>query len=935
MLSVVYAADSDERRSKIINIIDQELVEVSKLSSQRNNRDADLLLRMAELNLEKARLIRESENEAYLKIPDKKRSQVNKKEYFKKSSSFFKRANQLCLKITRSFPKYSKMGDVYYILGFNAKEANKEKTAAKFLSRATKKAGDKLTRVKSQISLAEIYYNQKKYTQAIPLYESALSTHKDKWWTKDSFNLAWCYFRANRNSKAINKMEEVYTKSKDSKFIDMRDQVERDIGLFYATGNRINEGIKFYKNLGIEFTDQLIKISLALFSQGKLEMAKTVLTQAEKYEKDEKKLIKIYIEKLVLYEKFGKYRLHLDTAKKLTIAYKKRLLNKLQETSLIFQMEKVSAILQRQVVSKTYKRLKKQRKQKAYLAIEYFELLSQVNKTKKEEYKFLKAETAIATGLYLSAYKYYKESFEVGRSQKKPRFLKKSIDGLLISMQKLKNSETRNIYVFENFLKYFPNDKNAKEIYTRLFNNYVALGKYDQAVDVLNRYAEKYPKSNTQEAMIAKLMEMDRKAKRDNNVRNWITQIGSGKYLVSGKFKNKLQELLTSMQIAQVQNDLSTGKKKEALKGYFTILDDPYATKKSKVNAKYNLAALFFELGRTEESYKWSIAAMDEMGPKDVLRFSSSFISISNFLFNSFEFKKSEDLSFKYLDKVCSLKSRFKNTVFKNGAFISLANGDTEKTEKFLALGQKCRIKSKLIEEVEYELTREYFSKKNWVKYEFYAEKVKDSRYFYNRVIDDYLNLVIIHRKYDNQRKLKELKRTISSLYYKSRKNNKILSLRVLDFFAEVQLLEMNKILAKKDLVKFSSIEKFKKDFDLKFKYLQMLEEEAKKVLEIGSGKGIVSAYKILDESFTRFAKNLETVEPTGLKKEFIPNFRKDLDVPVKAAYTAAKTYRDEAKKVISENEILNDENVFFQKNPFKVKFFNDGMGILMDRGGF
>ncbi len=41
----------DERRSRILDIIDEELSEVTRLSKQRGNRDPELLLRAAELNL--------------------------------------------------------------------------------------------------------------------------------------------------------------------------------------------------------------------------------------------------------------------------------------------------------------------------------------------------------------------------------------------------------------------------------------------------------------------------------------------------------------------------------------------------------------------------------------------------------------------------------------------------------------------------------------------------------------------------------------------------------------------------------------------------------------------------------------------------------------------------------------------------------------------
>src|SRR5690606_32978132 len=194
-----FAISVDERRQGILKIIDQELSEVRRLSNQTGNRNPDNLLRIAELYLEKARLYKESENEEFLKLSDAQRRKANKASFFKTSNSYFKAANSTCLKITREFKGYRNMGDVYYILAYNAKESNNEKRAQYYFNLATKNSKrNTQTDVKSKISLAEIYYNQKNYARAIPLYEAALRNYQDRWYTKDAFNLAWCYFRTSR-----------------------------------------------------------------------------------------------------------------------------------------------------------------------------------------------------------------------------------------------------------------------------------------------------------------------------------------------------------------------------------------------------------------------------------------------------------------------------------------------------------------------------------------------------------------------------------------------------------------------------------------------------------------------------------------------------------------------------------------------------------------
>lgn len=927
--------DVEKRRAQIVNIINEELDEVRRLSKQSGGRNPSLMLRMAELNLEKARLFREKENKNYLSIPAKKRSKVNKKSYFSNSSKFFKKANSLALKITRSFKNYSRIGEVYYILGYNAKEANKQKTATRYLRLATKKSKDPQTKTKTQISLAEIYYNNKKYRKAIPLYEKALAKHKDKWWTKDSFNLAWCYFRANKYSNAINKMKEIFKASYSAKYIDMRPQIERDIGLFYATSDRIDEGIKFYQKIGINFTDQLMRIAMNLIVQGKYSRANKVLNHASHYEKSRKKLVEINIEKLNLYLKFGKYSLHHKTSDKLFLSFKKNNLTKNQVTTFSFQLEKVAATLQRQVISKTYRRLKKQRNLKAKQAIAYFEMLGVIDSKRSTEFKYLKAETAFATKMYSNSYDFYKETFLVSEQKKEFTFRDKSMNGMLSVLSHLKNNRSKNIFVFEAYLRNWPNKKKAKDIYGRLFNNYMAGKDYKSAENLLNRFVRYYPKDKTQEAMIAKLMDVSRKNKDNNKIRAWVSAIDAGNYRVSAKYKRKLQELLTAMQIENVQDQLAKGNKKVALVGYLDILKDKFSTKRSKINAKYNLAALYYELGDSKNSYKWAVSAMNEMSKKDVLKFSGSFITISNYLFTSLEFEKSADLSRLFLSRICKLKSKKKRMAYKNGIFIYLANGNVAAAEKMASTANKCKIPKSSREEIEYEIMREYFNKKNWNRYEFYALKVRSSSRYYAKVIDDFLNLINIHRKFNNTDKVNYFRSIIKKLYYKAKKKRKIISLRSLDYFASINIKKMEATSKKISLFRLAFPEKvFQKSVESKIKFLDKLVEQGNDVLEVGSGVGIVNSYKILFETYKSVGEELSTFTPPGKSKEYIQGFKKQFQQISKQMISAANRYKKEAIRAIKKNSILSQNNFFFQNNKFPIKYFGDESIILMDRGG-
>lgn len=62
-------ADVEQRRAELIKVLDEELREVTRLNKQIGAQRPDLMLRMAQVLLEKARLIKDQENQKYLETP--------------------------------------------------------------------------------------------------------------------------------------------------------------------------------------------------------------------------------------------------------------------------------------------------------------------------------------------------------------------------------------------------------------------------------------------------------------------------------------------------------------------------------------------------------------------------------------------------------------------------------------------------------------------------------------------------------------------------------------------------------------------------------------------------------------------------------------------------------------------------------------------------
>src|SRR5690606_13084326 len=147
------------------------------------------------------------------------------------------------------------------------------------------------------------------------------------------------------------------------------------------------------------------------------------------------------------------------------------------------------------------------------------------------------------------------------------------------------------------------------------------------------------------------------------------------------------------------------------------IYSSPESTASAKVNASYNLSALYYELGDSEKSYVWATTAVKDMPVKDVAKFSDSFLSIASGLFMHQRFTQSADLFHRMLIKLCQDRTSHETTAFKNAVFISLASQDSDKALDILSTGKRCGVEGKVITDVSFEILKDLEKEKKWPSY--------------------------------------------------------------------------------------------------------------------------------------------------------------------------------------------------------------------------
>ncbi|MBT3981107.1 MAG: tetratricopeptide repeat protein [Bacteriovoracaceae bacterium] len=934
-----------DKRGALLQVIDEEIGEVSRLSKQSKGRNPRLLLRLAELNLEKARHLKERENDKYLRLSVSQKRTVNRKKFFSKSKAYFNKAQSICKSIIGKFKKFSGKGEVYYIMAFNSKEFKEFKKARQYLQYSIKYSKPKSkVRVKSQSALAELYFSDGKYGLAAPLYERALPYQKDStWWTKDSYNLAWCYYRKGKFNRAIAKMKEVYAKSKSGKYVDMSSKVADDLAAFYAAAGKPQQGIKFYKSTGGNITKKLITLGKLQSDKGQKTNSQKTFSSAKKTTNNPEEILEINLALLALYEKFNDYSNHLKVSKEINAYHKVKPLKNEDLKVFKYQLDRMSAFLQKQVVSKHYKNVKKVRIRKAKLAGEYFEILGSI--TGKVDYKkiFLKGETHYSAKSYGPALDSYFKTLTYAENAKDTKYIKLSLKGLLAVLgmkglsRSLKNKHLLPVYL--RYLKFDPKSKRAESIYQKVFKIYTDKKDTKNSEKVLYSYKANFSgKLKIQEAMLAQIMEKARKEKNVKEIRKWVNRINKGEFKVSKKYADNLNKLLLKYQFSRVESANTKGDKKFALQEYFKIYNNPKSELQAKKNSAYNMAVLYYELGRPDESILWQNKSVDMMNGRELLRFQSTFLLMINSLFHRQRFKSASDLSYKIFKKVCKLRKSKKGVFYKNAVILAAANGETEKVLAVADAGKKCGIPYSLIVNSYVEILKMLEKSKRWGKYSEVLEYLESSNKNWGSIIKPYFNLLRAYKISGRKEEAAQIRSKIMRLYKFAKRERQEIPLEGLDVVAHYKLLNLEREIKKLYAVKLQYPEKrFNARLKNKLTQLDRVTSKGLEILKIGSGIGIVKSYQYLVESYQRVVQEIRDFTPPKKSKQYTAGFKKSMSSLTQPLLKRSFDFIKESKGQIKKSQILSRENYWFfssERLPIKVDYSSRLRGIIMDRGG-
>lgn len=588
----------------VMGLLDAEIKATEKRI--KNKSLPSLYFRLLNLYTEKSKIMKDQENEQYLKAIEK--SNVNKESFMRDSVLYSKKADDIGLALIKLFPQFPKMGEVYFVLGMNDRDYGKTKKTEMYFNQALRflaKNSSVVFEVKS--ALADFYYNEKQYQKAITLYQDILQDKNQVWWAKYAYHYAWCLLKVEQHEKALQTMLSVYEKSKgNSKTINMNRDIVANIGLFYYYAKKLDESLIFYKK---ETPDPLtygLKMANLLLKKGHLKEAKEYFLGISDLAKNDDEKFGVLIGLLTLHHEkreFGDFSRVVTSME--TLNPKKEL-----KEEFIYQL-KLAIKDGQEIVSR-----KKESTDLARNLVHFYEVISRFDPQELISSLFYSGEIFYQVNLMADARSKYQACVMSG-SESSIKFVELCFDSLeAVMSEKEKTSPTTDSQkLYLHYLNLLPQGKLASIFWRRLFLVYLAEKKVAPLNELITSYHQFFPQDlSFQKDMMTKLLTLVIDLKDTNKLEDLNRQLANGFLNFDQEFKNKSWDVLGNMKLADIQGKAPS---EETLVLAQKIYDTEEFNQAIRIKASYNMAVSLFHLEKTKDANEWLLKTLKIMSVED------------------------------------------------------------------------------------------------------------------------------------------------------------------------------------------------------------------------------------------------------------------------------------------------------------------------------
>ncbi|MGE0762528.1 MAG: tetratricopeptide repeat protein [Bdellovibrionales bacterium] len=231
-------------------VTDQLISQAYKLTQQFKNskRRGELWLRLAELYVEKSRLIEyrlQTEFDVALRKFQSGESKQRPKLNLVASQDYNRKAIQLYEWFLRDFPKDSKVDQALFFLGYNFFELGNETKGKGYYERLTKEFPESPYVDESNFALGEFYFDKEKWKEAQGYYQKVAQNKRGRLYSFALYKSAWCLYKTGQVKEGLVSLERVIRTGRAAKGskddsaggvsrIRLATEAMKDLVVFYA-----------------------------------------------------------------------------------------------------------------------------------------------------------------------------------------------------------------------------------------------------------------------------------------------------------------------------------------------------------------------------------------------------------------------------------------------------------------------------------------------------------------------------------------------------------------------------------------------------------------------------------------------------------------------------------------------------------------------------
>lgn len=655
--------------AQLEKITDQGIKQLFKLTNQFRNskRRGELWLRLAELYVEKSRLIEyrlQSKFDEQLKDTQSGKTKIRPKLDLTAAQDYNKKAVQLYEWFLRDFPQDSKVDQALFFLGYNYFELNQPEKGKEYYQRLTSKYPNSSYVEESNFALGEYYFEREQWADALKHYRAVAANKRARLYSFALYKTAWCEYKTGAVKQALASLERVIRAGRAAKGshdqsatgasrIRLATEAQKDLVIFYAEAGT-PDGARGYfgEVVGEKQTFGLLeKLAYYYADTGNREGARQIFRSlieerpnAPKAYDYQYQIVTMYVSadrnevfRNELYNWIQNYRPGSEWAK--ANAKDKELVaraNQLIETTLR------NFILQQHQTAQNSRVASAQKTAKSGYEL-YFSTFKEGPKI--DEMHFFYAELLFDMGDFEEASTHY--GWIVDNAPNSPYYEKSALNTVLAAEKSLPKEDTlkksvgdsldpvpfsKNVATFEaaaaRYTKAFPKGENVPAMKYKLGALYYYHNQFDKALETFNGIIKEHPKSQYAKYSARLTLDIFNLRKDYGGMENAGQAILANQDLANTELGSEVKGVIQRAQFKKA-NDLEAQKDYAGAAKAYEEFAKKYAGGELGASASYNAGVNYERAGDSAKAIGMYVAVLNDRSGKhdDLKNKASQFIA--------------------------------------------------------------------------------------------------------------------------------------------------------------------------------------------------------------------------------------------------------------------------------------------------------------------